>query len=71
MMNGVVIGIVTDNADPDKMHRVKVEYPVDADEAPGGRQASGRTSDSEDEGDEGAEDEAEGEAEGDEAAATD
>ncbi len=34
MMNGVVIGIVTDNADPDKMHRVKVEYPVDADEAP-------------------------------------
>ncbi len=44
---------------------------IDADEAPGGRQASGRTSDSEDEGDEGAEDEAEGEAEGDEAAATD
>ncbi len=34
MINGVVIGIVTENEDPDKMHRVKVEFPVDADEAP-------------------------------------
>ena len=28
MINGVVIGIVKDNVDPDKMHRVLVEYPV-------------------------------------------
>lgn len=34
MMNGVVVGIVTDNVDPEKMHRVRVEFTVDADEAP-------------------------------------
>jgi uncharacterized protein involved in type VI secretion and phage assembly len=28
MINGVVVGIVLDNVDPDKMHRVKVQYPV-------------------------------------------
>ena len=32
MINGVVVGIVTDNKDPDKMHRVKVQYPVDSGE---------------------------------------
>lgn len=30
MINGVVVGIVIDNADPDRMGRVKVNYPVDA-----------------------------------------
>lgn len=34
MINGVVVGIVLENEDPDKMHRIKVTYPVDADEAP-------------------------------------
>ncbi len=34
MVNGVVVGIVTENEDPDKMHRIKVEYPVDADTPP-------------------------------------
>jgi uncharacterized protein involved in type VI secretion and phage assembly len=29
MMNGTVVGIVLDNRDPDGMHRVKVQYPVD------------------------------------------
>jgi uncharacterized protein involved in type VI secretion and phage assembly len=30
MINGLVIGIVTDNVDPDGMHRVMVEFPVDS-----------------------------------------
>jgi hypothetical protein len=30
MINGVVVGIVIENQDPDKMHRVKVKFPVDA-----------------------------------------
>jgi len=30
MINGLVIGVVTDNADPDGMHRVMVEFPVDS-----------------------------------------
>lgn len=32
MINGLVIGIVTDNVDPDGMHRVMVEFPVDSGE---------------------------------------
>ncbi len=28
MIEGVVVGLVVDNVDPDKRHRVKVEYPV-------------------------------------------
>lgn len=32
MINGVVVGIVTDNKDPDKMNRVMVEFPVDSGE---------------------------------------
>ncbi len=28
MINGVVVGLVTDNQDPDGMHRVKVDFPV-------------------------------------------
>jgi len=34
MINGLVVGIVIDNVDPDKMHRVKVEYPVDDEQRP-------------------------------------
>lgn len=34
MINGIVVGIVLDNVDPDKMHRVKVEYPVDHSDRP-------------------------------------
>jgi len=34
MMNGVVSGLVIDNVDPDKMHRIKVKYPTDHDSAP-------------------------------------
>jgi uncharacterized protein involved in type VI secretion and phage assembly len=34
MMNGVVVGIVVENEDPKKMHRIKVEYPVDAESPP-------------------------------------
>ncbi len=34
MMNGVVTGLVIENEDPDGMHRLQVEYPVDADESP-------------------------------------
>jgi uncharacterized protein involved in type VI secretion and phage assembly len=30
MINGLVVGIVTDNKDPDGMHRVQVKYPVDS-----------------------------------------
>ncbi len=30
MINGAVVGIVTDNVDPDGMHRIKVEFPVDS-----------------------------------------
>lgn len=30
MINGAVIGVVIDNVDPDKMHRIKVEFPVDS-----------------------------------------
>jgi len=30
MLNGAVVGIVIDNVDPDKMHRVKVQFPVDS-----------------------------------------
>ncbi|MEC8422332.1 MAG: phage baseplate assembly protein V [Myxococcota bacterium] len=30
MINGLVIGIVIDNADPDGMHRIMVEFPVDS-----------------------------------------
>ncbi len=29
MVNGVIIGIVTDNQDPEGMHRVKVSFPVE------------------------------------------
>ncbi len=32
MINGAVVGIVTDNVDPDGMNRVKVEFPVDSDQ---------------------------------------
>ncbi len=32
MIRGTVVGIVVDNVDPDGMHRVKVEFPVDSDE---------------------------------------
>ncbi|RME26798.1 MAG: hypothetical protein D6798_05915, partial [Deltaproteobacteria bacterium] len=32
MINGAVVGIVIDNVDPDGMHRVKVEFPVDSGE---------------------------------------
>jgi uncharacterized protein involved in type VI secretion and phage assembly len=34
MINGIVVGIVLDNVDPDKMHRVKVEFPVDNSDRP-------------------------------------
>lgn len=34
MINGVVVGTVKDNKDPEGMHRVLVEYPVDGDQAP-------------------------------------
>lgn len=34
MVNGFVTGIVIDNVDPDKMGRVKVKFPVDAEQAP-------------------------------------
>jgi len=34
MINGLVVGIVEDNVDPDKMGRIKVKYPVDAQDAP-------------------------------------
>lgn len=30
MINGAVVGIVIDNKDPTKMHRIKVQYPVDS-----------------------------------------
>ncbi len=30
MINGIVVGIVIDNKDPNQMHRVKVSFPVDA-----------------------------------------
>ena len=32
MIRGLVVGIVTENQDPDKMHRIKVQYPVDSGE---------------------------------------
>ncbi len=32
MINGVIVGIVTDNKDPDGMHRVMVQFPVDSGE---------------------------------------
>ncbi len=35
MSPGPVIGIVTDNVDPNGMHRVKVEYPVSSSDPPG------------------------------------
>lgn len=34
MINGIVVGLVIDNVDPDGMHRVKVKYPVDHDSPP-------------------------------------
>lgn len=34
MINGVVVGIVIENEDPSGMHRIQVEYPVDAEDAP-------------------------------------
>lgn len=34
MVNGAVVGIVVDNVDPDKMGRIKVKFPVDAESAP-------------------------------------
>ena len=30
MINGLVVGTVVDNKDPDKMHRIMVQYPVDS-----------------------------------------
>jgi len=33
-MDGVVVGIVIENEDPDGMHRIQVEYPVDSDSRP-------------------------------------
>jgi uncharacterized protein involved in type VI secretion and phage assembly len=30
MINGIVVGIVVDNEDPDKMNRIKVKFPVDS-----------------------------------------
>ncbi len=30
MINGLVVGVVIDNVDPDGMHRVHVQYPVDS-----------------------------------------
>ena len=33
-VNGAVVGIVVDNVDPDKMGRIKVKFPVDAESAP-------------------------------------
>ncbi len=35
MIRGIVVGIVTDNKDPEKMHRVKVDFPVDSGEGVG------------------------------------
>lgn len=32
MINGAVVGIVIDNVDPDRMHRIKVKYPVDSEQ---------------------------------------
>jgi uncharacterized protein involved in type VI secretion and phage assembly len=32
MIRGLVVGVVTENQDPDKMHRIKVQYPVDSGE---------------------------------------
>lgn len=32
MVNGIVVGIVLDNKDPDKMHRVLVKFPVESGE---------------------------------------
>lgn len=32
MINGAVVGIVIDNVDPDKMNRIKVQFPVDSGE---------------------------------------
>ncbi len=32
MINGLVVGVVVDNKDPDKMNRVRVKYPVDSDQ---------------------------------------
>jgi uncharacterized protein involved in type VI secretion and phage assembly len=32
MINGTVVGTVVDNKDPDKMHRIMVQYPVDSGE---------------------------------------
>jgi uncharacterized protein involved in type VI secretion and phage assembly len=32
MINGSVVGVVIDNKDPDKMHRVKVRFPVDGEQ---------------------------------------
>lgn len=34
MINGIVVGIVKDNVDPNEMHRVLVEYPVDNSDRP-------------------------------------
>jgi uncharacterized protein involved in type VI secretion and phage assembly len=34
MMNGVVVGLVEDNVDPQQMGRIKVKYPVDHEDAP-------------------------------------
>ena len=34
MINGIVVGLVIDNKDPDKLARIKVKYPVDHESPP-------------------------------------
>ena len=34
MINGIVVGVVIDNKDPDKLARIKVNFPVDHESPP-------------------------------------